>query len=275
MRFRLSLWDAAFAAFLLATPAEADALSDIKAKGEFVVGMEVAYKPFEYFDNGQTVGFDIDVANEIAGAMGVKLKTVDTQWAGILPALLTKKFDVILSGMTITNERMKKVNFSSPVAVGTMAFLVREHDHSLNVPEDTDGKIVATQLGSIGDKIAKAYEEKLKASGKSGYKEYKLYDAFPEAYVDLNNGRIDAVVGALPVLQALTVEQPGKYRIVEGVQDVEAYLAMAIRKEDEALLAFVNQELKKMKESGRFAEIQKKWFGTTQTIPDAIPEVLP
>lgn len=275
MKKTLSALILAVSSLLHGTAATADTLDDIKSRGELVVGMEVAYKPFEFFQDGQVVGFDVDVAKHVADALGVKLKTVDAAWAGILPALLEKKFDVVLSGMTITGDRMKKVSFSQPVAVGSVVFLVRKNDDKITKAEDVSGKIVATQLGSIGDRVAKQFQAKLTAAGKPGYSNFKLYDAFPEAYLELGSGRVDAVAGALPVLQSVVSERPGRYKIVSGIQDIEAYLGMAIRKEDESLLKFVNEQIQALKRSGKLAQLQLKWFGGSQSVPDAIPANLP
>ncbi|HVR54173.1 MAG TPA: transporter substrate-binding domain-containing protein [Pseudorhodoferax sp.] len=266
----LSTTLAALTAFA-AAPAQAEALDAIKARGEMVIGMEVAYRPFEYFQNGETVGFDVDILKSMAEALGVKLKTVDTAWAGILPALLERKFDAVLSGMTITADRQKKVNFTQPVAIGSVVFLVRSNDDKIKRAEDVSGRVVATQLGSIGDRVAKQYEAKLVAAGKKGFSSFKLYDAFPEAYLELSNGRIDAVSGALPVLQAVVSERPGRFRIVDGIQDVEAYLGMAIRKEDQALLQFANAHITELKRSGKLEQLQIKWFGAKQAVPDTVP----
>lgn len=275
MKKTLSALILAVSSLLHGTAATADTLDDIKSRGELVVGMEVAYKPFEFFQDGQVVGFDVDVAKHVADALGVKLKTVDAAWAGILPALLEKKFDVVLSGMTITGDRMKKVSFSQPVAVGSVVFLVRKNDDKITKAEDVSGKIVATQLGSIGDRVAKQFQAKLTAAGKPGYSSFKLYDAFPEAYLELGTGRVDAVAGALPVLQSVVAERPGRYKIVSGIQDIEAYLGMAVRKEDESLLKFVNEQIQVLKRSGKLAQLQLKWFGGSQSVPDAIPANLP
>lgn len=266
----LSTTLAALTAFA-AGPARAEALDAIKARGEMVIGMEVAYRPFEYFQNGETVGFDVDILKSMAESLGVKLKTVDTAWAGILPALLERKFDAVLSGMTITADRQKKVNFTQPVAIGSVVFLVRSNDDKIKRAEDVSGRVVATQLGSIGDRVAKQYEAKLVAAGKKGFASFKLYDAFPEAYLELANGRIDAVSGALPVLQAVVSERPGRFKIVDGIQDVEAYLGMAIRKEDPALLQFANAHIAELKRSGKLEQLQIKWFGAKQAVPDAVP----
>jgi len=93
-------------------------LEEILQRGELRVGFEAGYVPFEMTDKkGNFVGFDIDMAKEMAKAMGVKFVPVNTAWDGIIPALLTKKFDIIMSGMTITQERNLKINFCDPYIV--------------------------------------------------------------------------------------------------------------------------------------------------------------
>src|ERR1700737_879786 len=100
-----ALWKAGLCAvgiLVSARVASADILDDIKKKGEMVVGMEVAYVPYEFFKDGEVMGYDVDIARKFAEKLGVKVTFVDTEWAGIIPALLAKKFDVIISGMPIT-----------------------------------------------------------------------------------------------------------------------------------------------------------------------------
>lgn len=255
--------------------AMSDTLDDIQKRGELIVGMEIAYKPFEFFRDGQAVGFDVDMAQLIAKGLGVKLRTVDAAWAGIVPALLEKKFDVILSGMTITGDRLKKVNFSQPVALGSVVFLARMNDGKINRAEDLSGKVVATQLGSVGDRVARQFEVRLKDSGKPGYSAFKLYDGFAETYLELGLGRIDAVSGALPVFQSVIAERPGRYKIIDGIQDIESYLGMALRKGDDRLLKAVDEQITALKRSGQLLQLQIKWFGAAQQVPDAIPAQLP
>jgi len=101
-----------------------------------VVGMEVAYVPYEFFKDGEVMGYDVDLTRKFAEKLGVKVTFVDTEWAGIIPALLAKKFDVIISGMTITAERAQKVNFSMPYAEATSVVLARADDDSIKTAED-------------------------------------------------------------------------------------------------------------------------------------------
>jgi ABC-type amino acid transport substrate-binding protein len=98
----------AIVAVLFTGIARADTLDEIKHRGEMVIGMEAAYVPYESIQDGKIVGFDCDIGQHMADKLGVKVKFVDTEWSGIIPALYTKKFDAILSGMTITGERAQK-----------------------------------------------------------------------------------------------------------------------------------------------------------------------
>jgi polar amino acid transport system substrate-binding protein len=262
-------------AVAMLSSAEAGTLDDIKKRGEMVVGMEVAYVPYEFFKDGQIMGYDVDIANKFAEKLGVKAKFVDTEWNGILPALIAKKFDTILSGMTITKERAEKLNFSMPYAEATNVILIRENDTSIKSAEDISGKRVGAQISSAGDKVAKQFEEALKVKGKSGYSDYKLYDHYPEAYVDLTNNRTDAVVNSLSTLAVVMKEQPGKFRTVGGIQDLKAYFGMAFRKEDSDFLKFVNEQFAELKKSGELAKLQLKWFGSTMETPDEVPANLP
>jgi len=265
----------ALALTVAASAVQADIFDDIKKKGEMVVGMEVAYVPYEFFKDGEVMGYDVDLTRRFAEKLGVKVKFVDTEWAGIIPALLANKFDVIISGMTITAERAQKVNFSMPYAEATSVVLARADDDSIKTAEDLAGKRVGAQLGSAADKVAKKFEDAIKAKGKPGYSDYKLYDHYPEAYVDLTNKRIDGVVNALSSLQIVIKETPGKYKTVTGVQAIKAYFGMAFRLEDKQMLAFVNEQLGAMKKSGELEKLQIKWFGSPTETPNEVPKELP
>ena len=101
---RVGTWIAASLLFLFADWAFADTLDEIRKRGEMVIGMEAAYVPYESIQDGKIIGFDCDIGQHFADKLGVKVKFVDTEWSGIIPALYTKKFDTILSGMTITKD---------------------------------------------------------------------------------------------------------------------------------------------------------------------------
>jgi polar amino acid transport system substrate-binding protein len=255
--------------------ASAGVLDDVKKRGELVIGLEAQYTPYEFFKDGEIIGYDVDILNKFAAKLGVKLKLVDTEWNGIIPALIAKKFDAVLSGMTITKERAQKLNFGMPYAEATNVILVRADDASINTAEDIAGKRAGAQISSAGDKLAKEFAEVLKAKGKPGYADYKLYDHYPEAYIDLTNKRIDAVINSLSTLAVVMKEQPGKYKVVGGIQNLKAYFGMAFRQDDIDFLKFANEQFAEMKKSGELSALQTKWFGQTMDTPNEVPAELP
>jgi polar amino acid transport system substrate-binding protein len=272
---RIGVWLVVSLFLSLIGSAHADTLDDIKKRGEMVIGLEAAYVPYESIKDGKIIGFDCDIGQHFADKLGVKVKFVDTEWSGIIPALYTKKFDAILSGMTITGERAQKVLFSQPYAEASNMVLIRASDDRIKSAADLSGKNVGAQLGSAGSQVAKKYEEKLKAEGKPGFTDTKLYEHYPEAYADLMAKRLDGVVNSMSTLMVVMQQQPGLFRQVGGIQDIKAWVGMAFRKDDTALLKFVNDEFTAMKKSGELTALQQKWFGATFETPNSVPDTLP
>jgi polar amino acid transport system substrate-binding protein len=277
--YRRTLLTGAGATGLLALPAirsaRADTLDEVKKRGTLIVGMEVAYVPYEFFKDGVIVGYDPDIIADAMPKLGVKAQLIDTAWNGIIPALYAKKFDCIISAMTITAERAQKVLFSMPYADASNVIFLRADETIVKTADDLSGKTIGVQLGSAAAVIAKAFEDKMKAKGLPGYKEMKQYEHYPEAYQDLLNKRTDAVINSKSTLMVVMNDAPGKFKIIPGISDVTAYFGMAFRKEDAALQGFFNTQLAEMKSDGRLDKLQVKWFGATMPTPNTIPEVLP
>jgi len=221
---KVGTWIAAALVLLVAGWAHADTLDDIKKRGEMVIGMEAAYVPYESIQDGKIIGFDCDIGQHFADKLGVKVKFVDTEWSGIIPALYTKKFDTILSGMTITKDRSEKVLFSQPYAEASNMVLIRASDDSIKSAADLSGKKVGAQLGSAGSQVAKKFDEILKAQGKPGFTDIKLYEHYPEAYADLMTKRLDGVVNSMSTLMVVMQQQKGLFKQVSGIQDIKAWI---------------------------------------------------
>jgi polar amino acid transport system substrate-binding protein len=278
MRRRTVLTGAA-SATLLSLPAirsaRADTLDEVKKRGTLVVGMEAAYVPYEFFKDGKIIGYDPDIIDTFCPKLGVKAQLVDTAWNGIIPALYAKKFDVIVSAMTITKDRAEKVLFSMPYADASNVILLRANEDKIKTADDLSGKVVGVQIGSAAAEIIKTFEAKLKAAGKPGYADVKQYEHYPEAYQDLLNKRIDAVVNSKSTMLVVMKDAPGKFKMIGGVSDITAYFGMAFRKEDVTFQSFVNDQLAGMKKDGSLAKLQEKWFGSTMETPNTVPAVLP
>jgi polar amino acid transport system substrate-binding protein len=177
--------------------------------------------------------------------------------------------------MTITKERAEKVLFSMPYADASNVMFLRADETRIKTGDDLSGKVIGVQLGSAAAVISKTFEDKMKAKGLAGYKEVKQYEHYPEAYQDLLNKRVDAVVNSKSTLMVVMNDAPGKFKMLHGVSDVTAYFGMAFRKEDAALQGFFNTQLAEMKKDGSLDKLQQKWFGSTMPTPNTIPDVLP
>ncbi len=269
---RLKLLALVLALFGIASAAAAeDTLAEIKKRGSVNIFMEAQYRPYEFQDqNGQIVGLDVDLAKKIFGeGLGVTVNITDLDLAGVLGSLLTRKADVILSGITITKERVARFDFTIPYSEASTAVLVRADDTRLSGADDLSGRIVGTQIGSASHKSAEAFDAELKARGKPGYAELKTYERFPTAYQDLLARRLDAVVQGGPPLKVLIKERPNLFRILSGLGP-KSYYGGVVRKGDTALLEYVNSQLRKYKQDGALKAMQEKWLG--QTDVHALPD---
>ena len=227
----------------------------VKEAGKLVVGLDDGYPPMGFRnDKGELVGFDIEMGEEIEKILGIELEWVPTDWNGVVAALKAKKFDVIISGMNMWEERKKEVNFAGPYGVAGQVILVKEdNNEDIQTLEDLQGKVIGTQLGSTGEKEARdaGFDEKT----------MKLYNKFPECFADLDNGRIEAVV--IDAFAAPEWIKTGKYKRVGetlGVND-EAFIGIAVRKEDKELLDKLNEAIDTLLENGTLREISMKWIG--------------
>jgi len=248
-----------------------DTLAEIKKRGVINIFVEAQYRPYEFRDqSGQIVGLDIDLARKMfEDGLGIKCSFTDLDLAGVLGALLTRKTDLVISGITITQDRAKRFGLSIPYSEAGAAILLRADDTRLSGPDDLSGKVVGTQIGSSSQKTAETFEAQLKAQGKPGYAELKTYERYPTAYQDLLSKRLDAVVQGRPPLKVLIKERPNLFKILAGLGP-KAYYGAVARKGDTALLEYVNGQIRKFKQDGTLKALQEKWLGESDVhiLPD-------
>jgi polar amino acid transport system substrate-binding protein len=245
-------------------------LEKIRRAGTVTVGTEAAFPPFEFIQDGKIVGYGSDILAEVVKALGVKLQQLDLPWQGILPGVLAGKFDFVATTVGINEERAKRYAYTLPIANGEPYAAKRKGD-AIKSTDDLNGKVVATQLASSTEPVARAFDEKLKASGGSGFAELKLYTAFTEAYVALANGEVDAVIQSLPSLAVLVKEKADTFELLGAVKAGSSYtyLAWVTRPEDKDLRDFISSVIRKMRDDGRLGALQEKWFGFKMDIPDS------
>jgi len=241
----------AFAAPTLA----ADTLDEIRSRGVLRVGMEPGYMPFELTNQkGEIIGFDVDMAKRMAKALGVELELVSTAWDGIIPSLLTSKFDVIMSGMTITEERAQSVDFAEPYIIIGQTALVRK-DLSGEITSwkalDNPKYKIASKLGTTGEIAAKKMIPNA---------QYFSYETEHEGIMEAVNGRVDAFIYDSPY-NAVAFAQKGQGKLVFLDQPfTDEPLGWAIRKGSPKFLAFLNGFLFESKANGTYEKIYTKWF---------------
>ena len=239
--------------------AKKSTIEQIMKRGELRVGFESGYVPFEMTNKkGEFIGFDMDYGRRLAKAMGVKFVPINTAWDGIIPALMTGKFDIIMGGMTITQERNLKVNFADPYIVVGQTILLNKKlkDKVLSYKDLNNPKyIVTSQMGTTGEQAIKKYIPKAT---------YKGFEAQVEAGLEVINGKADALVYDLPFCGFLYGSQ-GKGKTI-FLSDPFTYepLAWAINKGDPDFLNYLNNFLRQSKGDGFYDRMYKKWITGTK-----------
>ncbi|MCV6588411.1 MAG: transporter substrate-binding domain-containing protein [Marinobacterium sp.] len=234
--------------------AAGSALDAIQERGAMQVCFDAGYMPFEMrAKNGQYIGFDIDLAKMMSKAMGVKFEPVNIAWDGIIPALLTKKCDIIMGGMTITAQRNLKVNFADPyVVIGQTILLRKDLEGKItNYRQLNDGDYkVATKLGTTGEQATK------RMLGKASI---TLFETQDEAVLDVINGKSDAFVYDLPYNALRASQDAARLGHIEKPFTYEP-LGWAVRKGDPDFLNFLNNYLRQIKGDGSYDRVYNKWF---------------
>ena len=239
--------------------ASADMLSDIKDKGQLVVGASVAFPPYEfYYTNPETgveelAGFDMSLAKGIAEYLGVELVVADQSFAGLITALRSGEIDMIISGMAIRPDRLEVVDFSNPYYTGGQILMVRAEDaETIKTPEDMTGKIIACQMGSLQVSIM---EEQFTTA------EQMVMEKIPLMIMDLVQGTVDGVLITDLVAKTYMTLNPGKLAISECPisYDTTGGCGVAVAKGDnETLLAEVNAYIEQILADGTF----NSWIDT-------------
>jgi polar amino acid transport system substrate-binding protein len=229
-----------------------NSLEAVQKTGKLTIGLDDSYPPMEFRDSkNNLVGFDIDLGNEIGKKIGVETEYISTDFNGILLALASSKFNIILSGMSITDKRKESIDFSDTYVMGGQVVAIKKGDTSIKSLEDLKGKVVACQLGSTGDTAASAMK---------GLKEVKKYDKITEAFQELSSKRVDAVIMDAQVGGYYVAKKPGEYDVLKGVISEEP-MGIGFKKEDKELKVAVQKALDELKSDGTLSKLSIKWFG--------------
>jgi len=232
-------------------------IANILGKEELIVGFDDAFPPMGFRDeSGEIVGFDIDLAKEAGKRLGIEMKFKPVVWDTVILSLNNKDIDIIWSGMTITEERKSKILFSIPYFKGEDIFIVKK-DSEIKTIDDLSGKSVGVQAGSNQEEALN------KSSLSKTISEIKSYETLPDMILDLDAGRIGAVLcdnftGFYYIEK--TLRKSGEF-ISFGSGFELTYTGIGIRKEDEDLKKEFDRILKEMIEDDTASNISIKWFG--------------
>ena len=262
-RLTLGLLAALFAMPALVGAVKAASLDEIKKRG-LIVATEDDFRPFEFVKDGKPTGFDNELIEDMRKYAPFEINQQILPWTGILAGVSTGKYDVAITAAIITKERKQSLDFTSPIADATHYYVKRKDDKSISSIKDLNGKTVGVQAGSaLLARLPELGAMLEKEGGKLG--KVVEYTSYPEAYQDLALGRVDYVVNTVINLQTLVAEKPAVFELGQPVSG-KSFPAWAVAKGNTELLEFLNGFIAKEKENGRFAELQKKWFG--QDVPN-------
>ncbi|MBD5133694.1 MAG: transporter substrate-binding domain-containing protein [Clostridiales bacterium] len=252
---------AAFAAAALCLSALAgcsqnknDLLSQIKDKGEITVAMEGTWAPWGYHDeNNDLVGYDVEVAQNIADKLGVKVNFVEGTWDACLAGLEGGRYDIMVNGVDVDESRKEKYDFSTPYAYNRTVVITRADDGSIQAMEDLDGKTTANTLQSTYEAVGLKYGATVTP-----------VDDFIQTIELLTSGRIDATLNAEVSYYDYMAQHPDAPVKIACIDSEVTQVAIPMRKGEEtaSLREAIDKALAEMAQDGTLTELSIKYFGT-------------
>lgn len=236
----------------VAAPAPAPAPAKV-----YVVGTDAAYAPFEsQNEKGEIVGFDIDVVKAVAAKAGIDVKFVNTPWEGIFNTLIQGDRDLLVSAITITDERKQTMDFSAPYFDAKQLIAVNDNS-KIKTLSDLKKLKVGVQTGTTGDEVV------TKLIGKNSAN-IKRFESTPLALKELEAGGVDAVVADNGVVIHYVANNAGsKFRTVDDTSFTPEQYGIAVKKGNAELLDKINTALTAVKADGTYDKIYASYFGTT------------
>ncbi len=240
------------AQFAAAVLVGAAILSSPAAARDLRIATEGAYPPFNSKNaKGELVGFDVDLARAICAHMKAKCTLVAQDWDGIIPGLLAKKYDLIVASMSITEERKKKIAFSTPYYSNYLQFVAKRGSGFKPTADGIKGKTLGAQRATVSSQYL---EDNYRKAAK-----IKVYDKQTAAWLDLKAGRVDAILSDLLPSYDWVKKNEG-FEMAGGRIGIEDKIGIAARKEDGALLEKVNAAILALRKNGAYAKINAKYF---------------
>lgn len=223
--------------------------------GVLTIGLDDNYPPMEFRDEkNELVGFDVDLAKAIGEKMGVTVEFSPIAWEGIFEALKTDRYDVIMSAVSLTPERLENFSFTKPYLANGQVIVAKPGDTTIKGPEDLAGFKVGVQTNTTADTACVKYNKE-----KGIDFELTRYDDIIQTFEAMNTGRIDYIVVDYAVAIDYQTKHPDKYYIT-GAQLTNEPIAVCLKKENTELRDQIQKALDEIRAEGKLAELSKKWF---------------
>lgn len=223
-----------------------------ESKGAYKIGIDTTYPPFEFEKGGQYEGIDVDLINAIAKDQDFKVKLEAMDFSGIIPAMQAGQLDVGMGGMSITDERKKKVDFSDPYFDAGLTVVVKK-DSSIKSIGDLKGKKLAVKNGTTGAKFASDNADKY------GYEVVQFNDS-PSMFQEVSNGNADALIEDYPVITYAIAQQDLKLKTVGDRLNGDQYGISVMKGKNQDLLKKINKGLENLKKNGEYDKIIDKYL---------------
>ena len=268
---RRTIWKKALAAFLAvsmmaltscgeqergsaSSEASGDQLERIQQAGEIVIATEGTWSPWTFHDeNDELVGYDVEVGKLIAEKLGVEPVFVEGEWDGLFAGLDAERYDVVINGVEVTEERAEAYDFSDPYAYIRTAIIVNGDNNDINSFEDLDGKTTANTQASTYATLAESYGAT--ATG---------VDDLNQTIELLLAGRVDATLNAEVTYYDYMNQHPDANLKIAALTDEASLVCIPTRKGDDSasLREAINQAIAELSESGQLSELSEKYFGS-------------
>jgi len=235
-------------------------VEDPLAGGKLKIGTNDTYVPLEFRDeNNKMVGFDIDLGDALAKELGVESEWISTAWDGIFNGLNSRQYDIILSGTSITEDRLENFNMTEPYIANGIVIVSKTDAVQAKTAKDLEGKKVGVQLETTADYAA----ESMKKSENIEF-EIKKFDAMLDAFAALEGGSVEYILTDKPVAAFYTAKKPEVYQISSEELSNEP-IGATMRKDDVEFAKKVQEAMNKLVENGTMKELSMKWFGEDVT----------
>lgn len=237
------------------TDTSSEGTSSVQAKEKLVMATNASFPPYEYVDGDSFAGIDVEIAGEIAKKLGMELEIMDVEFATILGLIKTGKADIGVAGMTVTEDRLKEVNFSTSYAKGVQVVIVKEGGKVSSIEDlEKDGMMIGVQQSTTGDIYASASVEE----GGYGSDKVTQYNTGNDAVAALMAGKVDAVIIDNEPAKSYVKVNEG-LKILDTEYANEDY-AIAVAKGNTDLLDKINTALDELTKDGTIAKIVEKYI---------------